>query len=196
MRSELSLCKTPLLIATGFTRRDSHPQSPIQTGGMVQSMGALRRVRLTSSQNCRNLTKAVRISTSMLKSYTLSFQTLLFSILPPIFVQGFKALCAVTLPPETPDSSETKPTPTIIPNDKLWHTFEVLGLLDRYEAIIASVGYERIEEHVKIHCTGNWTESMLDTLRTWMQNHIVPWMLLMYGRGANNSMFFSLTSSA
>ncbi|KAJ7246180.1 ubiquitin-protein ligase [Mycena rebaudengoi] len=71
--------------------------------------------------------------------YTLTFQTQLFSVLPPSFVRGFKALCAATLPPPG-----------------TWEAFEALGLTDRFEAIIASVGYEHIEEYVRETCAGKW----------------------------------------
>ncbi|KAJ7274011.1 hypothetical protein C8J57DRAFT_1062796 [Mycena rebaudengoi] len=104
--------------------------------------------------------------------YTLTFQTQLFSVLPPSFVRGFKALCAATLPPpyQTPPGT--------------WEAFEALGLTDRFEAIIASVGYEHIEEYVRETCAGKWDTPVLDTLRTWMAERIVPWMLPMYAKGA------------
>ncbi|KAJ7621879.1 hypothetical protein DFH06DRAFT_1340883 [Mycena polygramma] len=52
------------------------------------------------------------------------------SILPPGFVRGFRALCASTL------VLVAQHTP------RMWEAFELLGLTDRYEGIIASVGYE------------------------------------------------------
>ncbi|KAF7364718.1 Anaphase-promoting complex subunit 2 [Mycena venus] len=75
-------------------------------------------------------------------AYTLTFQTQLFSTVPPGFVRGFKALCASTLVPVAQHTPQ------------MWEAFEVLGLTDRYEGIIASVGYERIEDHVRETCTG------------------------------------------
>ncbi|KAJ6622570.1 ubiquitin-protein ligase [Mycena sp. CBHHK59/15] len=104
-------------------------------------------------------------------AYTLTFQTQLFSVFPPGFVSGFKALCASTLPPY--------PTPP-----GTWESFEVLGLADRYEAIIASVGYEHIEAYVHETCAGKWGEPVLEGLRAWMTECIVPWMLPMYAKGA------------
>ncbi|KAJ6485260.1 hypothetical protein DFH09DRAFT_1252884 [Mycena vulgaris] len=95
------------------------------------------------------------------------FQTQLFSILPPEFVRGFKALCASTL--------------------AMWEAFEILGLTDRYEGIIASVGYERIEEYVRETWTGKWDKPCLEDLRLWMSVQIVPWMLPMYAKGAVNT---------
>ena len=40
----------------------------------------------------------------------------------------------------------------------IWKKIEILGLIDRYESIIASVGYEYIEEHVLKTCTGQWAK--------------------------------------
>jgi len=76
----------------------------------------------------------------------------------------------------------------------IWKNFEILGLIDRYESIIASVGYEYIEEHVLKACTGEWAKPMLEDLRAWMSEKVVPWMLHVYARGAANRtsfLFFS-----
>ncbi|KAJ7214100.1 hypothetical protein GGX14DRAFT_618390 [Mycena pura] len=108
-------------------------------------------------------------------AYTLTFQTRLFSILPPAFVRGFKALCASTLVP----TAQHAPT--------MWEAFEVLGMTDRYEGIIASVGYERIEQYVRETCAGKWDTPCLEALRAWMTGQIVPWMLPMYAKGALNT---------
>ena len=72
--------------------------------------------------------------------------------------------------------------------------FEELGLIDRYESVIASVGYEHIEAHVLETCTGQWGSTMLDVLRSWMSDKVVPWMLVIYARGAatgGSSFFFA-----
>ena len=69
---------------------------------------------------------------------------------------------------------------------KLWAAFEMLGLVDRYESLIASVCYEHIENHVLSTCQGRWDEPMLTILRDWMADKVVPWMLLPYARGARN----------
>ncbi|KAJ7604032.1 hypothetical protein FB45DRAFT_958198 [Roridomyces roridus] len=108
-------------------------------------------------------------------AYTLTFQTQLFSILRPTFVRGFKALCTSTLVPVARQTPE------------MWEAFEALGLTDRYEGIIASVGYERIEEYVHETCTGKWDTPCLESLRSWMTMQIVPWMLPMYAKGAVNT---------
>jgi anaphase-promoting complex subunit 2 len=46
----------------------------------------------------------------------------------------------------------------------LLKNFEVLGIIDRYESIIASVGYECIENHVLKTCMGERENPMLDDL--------------------------------
>ena len=68
----------------------------------------------------------------------------------------------------------------------IWKNFEILGLNDRYESIIASVGYEYIEEHVLKTSTGEWVKLTLDDLRAWMSEKVVLWMLYVYARGASN----------
>ncbi|KAK1228790.1 hypothetical protein PQX77_008171 [Marasmius sp. AFHP31] len=124
---------------------------------------------------------AGELGPTITSAYTLAFQTRVFSALNSSFVQGFKTLCASTLPPSDPTAQA--PAPDLA----LWEAFETLGLLDRYESIIASVGYEHIEAHVLANCTGQWAEPMLEGLRTWMSDKIVPWMLLMYARGATST---------
>jgi anaphase-promoting complex subunit 2 len=93
-------------------------------------------------------------------------------------------------PPETdPDDEEQEQVrPKWDPNvhSTIWKNFEILGLIDRYESIIASVGYEYIEEHVLKTCTGEWAKPMLEDLRVWMSDKVVPWMLHVYARGASN----------
>jgi len=67
------------------------------------------------------------------------------------------------------------------------------AFLDPYESILASVGYEYIEEHVLKTCTGEWAEPMLEDLRAWMSEKVVPWMVVLwmlhvYARRASNCM--------
>lgn len=145
-------------------------------------------VSLDSPSNSRKH----RLGFTILSAYTLTFQTHLFSILPPSFARGFKALCASTLSlPLHVDPTRAAPAP----DSAIWAAFETLGLVDRYESLIASVGYEHIEAHVLSACTGKWAEPMISGLRDWMSDKIVPWMLLPYARGASTSewqyMFYS-----
>ncbi|KJA24366.1 hypothetical protein HYPSUDRAFT_38802 [Hypholoma sublateritium FD-334 SS-4] len=127
---------------------------------------------------------------TLFASYTLSFHTHLFSSLPPSFAVGFKALCSSLLgsPPEDPDgSSHEILIQKYDPGDhpEIWRQFEVLGLIERYESAIASVAYERIEDHVLSTCTGEWGKPMLEELRSWMTDNVVPWMMHVYARGAS-----------
>ena len=57
------------------------------------------------------------------------------------------------------------------------------------------MGYEFIENYVSKVCTGEWAKPMLEDLRIWMTDKVVPWMLHVYARGATNglvSLFFHL----
>ncbi|KAG6827929.1 hypothetical protein H0H92_009907 [Tricholoma furcatifolium] len=137
-------------------------------------------------------------------AYRLQFRTLLFSSLPPTFTSAFKALCASTLPPFDPEPStdadaegegeanaetpQPKPSlhPDPDPDPELWAAFETLGLFDRFEYIIASVGYEHIGAYVLRTCTGQWERPMLEELRAWMADKMVKWMLAPYARGATS----------
>ena len=88
-------------------------------------------------------------------------------------------------------------TPYCDPNVKaaIWKNIEVLGLIDRYETIIASVGYEFIEDYVLKTCTGEWAKPMWEDLRVWMSEKVVPWMLHVYARGATNGLVSVFLSS-
>lgn len=127
-----------------------------------------------------------RLGTTIYSAYTLSFQTHLFSIVPPSFARGFKALVASTLSTSSTAITPGSSSETDDPNGPIWQAFETLGLIDRYETIIATVGYEFIEQHVLETCTGEWSRPMLGELRDWMSDKVVPWMLLIYARGAAN----------
>ncbi|KAF8133687.1 hypothetical protein EV363DRAFT_1566343 [Boletus edulis] len=113
-------------------------------------------------------------------AYTLAFQTHLFSILPASFARGVKALVAATLVRTVSQPSDQQDRP-------LWQAFDTLSLIERYETLIASVGYEYIEVYVLQTCAGSWEEPMLANLRTWMINKIVPWMVWPFARGATNA---------
>ncbi|KAF8843343.1 hypothetical protein BDN67DRAFT_988510 [Paxillus ammoniavirescens] len=112
---------------------------------------------------------------AIIATYRLAFQTHLFSILPTSFARGVKTLVASTLT-VTPFQ----------PSHQLWKAFDTLSLVERYETLIASAGYEYIESHVLEKCVGQWAEPMLGGLRSWMADKIVPWMLWPFARGATN----------
>lgn len=137
--------------------------------------------RLPSSLTVSNTHFSLRAT--IFSAYTLNFQTRLFSALPPSFNLAFKHLCAALLEPsKTEDLSSTSWNV----NSKIWKNFDLLGLIDRYENVIASVGYEFIEQHVWETYKGQWDKPILEDLRVWMSNKVVPWMLQVYARGASN----------
>ncbi|EIN12815.1 ubiquitin-protein ligase [Punctularia strigosozonata HHB-11173 SS5] len=111
--------------------------------------------------------------------YTNTFQAQVHSRLPAEFAKGFKELIAWTILPPT-----TEGMPAEVQDPNLWSSFETLGLVDRYEMLIASVCYEYIETKVTEMCAGKWDEAMLPMVRSWMARDVVSWMLKPYARGA------------
>ena len=94
---------------------------------------------------------------TVLSAYTAQFQRNLFSSLPPTFAAAFKCLVQATL------RKDDENLASFIPHHKpLWDTFEILGLVDRYESVIAAVAYEFIEAHVLESCKGDWAEPKLE----------------------------------
>jgi anaphase-promoting complex subunit 2 len=148
------------------------------------SSGMTRGNQLQSKYQVYLLPSCVRsiyasLGPTIISAYTLAFQTHIFSVLPPSFARGIKALVSATLQRIICQSQD--------PQDRvLWQAFDTLNLIDRYESLIASIGYEIIESHVMETCAGEWTEPMLGTLRAWMVDNIVPWMLHPFARGATN----------
>ncbi|KAL4250662.1 Anaphase-promoting complex subunit 2 [Abortiporus biennis] len=136
---------------------------------------------------------ASALGTSMMASYTTAFQTHLFSILPPSFPRGFKALISVTF-----NLTHRASVPQWLldvapqvegqrPDLSLWVAFDQLGFLDRYDSLVSGVCHEYVEEHILETCAEKWDEPMLAKVREWMANTIVPWMMMPYGRGARTS---------
>ena len=144
-------------------------------------------------------TSPSRLGHTISSAYIVTFQTHVFSVLPATFAAGFKRLLAATL--ELSTEGVTPEIPASVQDSRLWPSFELLGLADRYESLIASVCYEHIEKHVVETCAGKWDEPMLSPLREWMAEKVVPWMLLPYARGAKTGawsvpslpLFFCLT---
>lgn len=134
-----------------------------------------------SSSVHRHLT-SLSLGQTIASAYRDHFQTHVFSALPANFAGGFKSLIAATLANST--TGEDLNGQTLIESPQLWTCFETLGLTERYEALVASVCYEHIENHVVETCAGSWEEPMLASLRDWMADKVVPWMLLPYARGA------------
>ncbi|KAH8114497.1 Cullin [Phellopilus nigrolimitatus] len=115
---------------------------------------------------------APELGSLLLTTYRAEFQTHLFAALPPTFPGAFKRLCVSTV--------------GSVQDQQLWIAFDSIGLLDRYENLVASVCYELIETRVQETCAGIWGEQMLPSLRNWMAEQIVPWMILPYARGSKS----------
>jgi anaphase-promoting complex subunit 2 len=124
----------------------------------------------------------LRLGATIHSAYTVSFQTHVFSALPSSFTVALKELVRWTLSPPTEDDEVE--VPPQIKDGTIWGHFDTLGLIDRYETLIASVCYEHIEDYVIETCAENWNEPMLAKLRSWMGNTVVPWMIMPYARGA------------
>ncbi|TFK95789.1 ubiquitin-protein ligase [Pterulicium gracile] len=142
-------------------------------------------------------------------SYTLNFQTHLFAHLPPEFAAGFKALCDLTLIPSesilpaqhaflpstssplatamSTDMSSPSQLQTQIHTPTLFSAFDTLGLIDRYDSLLASVGYTFISAHISSTCARQWTKPVLPELRKWMTDVIVPWLVVGYAPGCKSA---------
>ena len=135
-----------------------------------------------------------RLGTSMINAYNLAFQTHVYSVLPASFTQGFKALVTLTFN-LTHDATGSEWLFTLFPKSDrpstrvdlpLWNAFQQLGLSDRYESLISSICYEYVEGYILKTCAQKWDEPMLSSIRSWMADKIVPWMIMPFARGARN----------
>lgn len=135
------------------------------------------------------------LGNTIVQAYTLTFQTHVFSVLPPSFTRGFKSLIMLTFDIslratapawllEVIPQNDTTPIRADVP---LWTALDKLGLLDRYESLISNVCYEYIESYILETCANRWDESMLTNIRDWMADRIVPWMMMPYARGARSA---------
>ena len=137
------------------------------------------------------------MGSTVLSAFTITYQTHVYSILPPQFSTGFKELIAFTFQLTSHEAvpgwlTRLFPCPerSARPDTLLWMTFEELGLIERYESLILSVCYEHIENHIVKTCTRVWNEPTLQPMRDWMSNEIVPWLLMPYAREARTSELF------
>ncbi|KIP08942.1 hypothetical protein PHLGIDRAFT_126668 [Phlebiopsis gigantea 11061_1 CR5-6] len=131
---------------------------------------------------------------TVMGTFTITYQTHVFSILPPEFSKGFKELIAYTFQVTSPDTCPdwlTKLFPcqgkSPRPDLGLWMTFDELGLTERYESLILSVCYERIETHITETCSKVWDQQMLQPMRSWMSDVIIPWLITPYAREARTA---------
>ncbi|KAF8682314.1 Anaphase promoting complex (APC) subunit 2 [Rhizoctonia solani] len=100
-----------------------------------------------------------------------NFRTNFLSTLPRGFPVAFHALLRSTLA-----------APALDP--RLFPILDVMGLLQDHEALVASVIHEAIEKRVKEVCEeDNGETSVLQTVKNWFTESVVPWMAMTYGRG-------------
>lgn len=141
-----------------------------------------------------------RLGPNMTNAYNLAFQTHVYSMLPASFTKGFKALITLTFN-LTYDATGTEWLFTIFPKPErpssrvdtpLWNAFHQLGLSERYESLISSICYEYVESYILKTCVEKWDEPMLNTIRGWMADNIVPWMIMPFARGAKNCKIIGL----
>lgn len=163
------------------SRSRDHCKARVPTMRVVYNMGSRYRVCIPSCLHNQHL-MVLSLGQTITSAYTDHFLTHVYSALPATFAGGFKTLIAATLANST--TGEAANEQSLIQNPQLWACFETLGLTERYEALVASVCYEHIESHVVETCAGEWEEPMLTSLRDWMADRVVPWMLLPYARGA------------
>ncbi|EJD53705.1 hypothetical protein AURDEDRAFT_141713 [Auricularia subglabra TFB-10046 SS5] len=102
-----------------------------------------------------------------------SFTTNLHLALPQSFPEAFVALLQSTIG----DTSDTN----------LFSQLETLGLLNRYEALLAAVICEQIEAQIDEMCPGKWDKPCLPILRHWLGDKVVQWLLAQYSSTRRNS---------
>lgn len=86
------------------------------------------------------------------------------------------------------------PNPVVLagppsPYSEGFGALDVLGFLDRYEAQVTICINSLIEHRIRETCPATWDSQMLLDLRTWLAEHIVPWMARPYARGLANREF-------
>ena len=122
-----------------------------------------------------------RLGTLLQSTFKKEFKQCLFAALPPSFPVSLKQLCNETISGTSVDRSIWHGV-----ERHVWEDLEVIGLIERYENLISSVCYERIEEKAKEKCTGVWDERCLFKVRVWTQGKLVNWMIKLYAREAKS----------
>ncbi|ELU44000.1 ubiquitin-protein ligase [Rhizoctonia solani AG-1 IA] len=113
-----------------------------------------------------------------------NFRTNFLSTLPRGFPVAFHALLRSTLA-----------APALDP--RLFPILDVMGLLQDHEALVASVIHEAIEKRVKEVCEeDNGETSVLQTVKNWFTESVVPWMAMTYGRGLTDEVLADMLQKA
>jgi hypothetical protein len=77
---------------------------------------------------------------------------------------------------------------------RLFPILDVMGLLQDHEALVANVIHEAIEKRVKEVCEEDTGEtSVLQIVKNWFTESVVPWMAMTYGRGVTDGTSIYLT---
>ncbi|KAJ1310042.1 hypothetical protein OPQ81_006795 [Rhizoctonia solani] len=104
-----------------------------------------------------------------------NFRTNFLSTLPRGFPTAFHALLRSTLA-----------APALDP--RLFPILDVMGLLQDHEALVANVIHEAIDKRVKEVCEEDTGEtSVLQIVKNWFTESVVPWMAMTYGRGLTDA---------
>ncbi|CAE6523694.1 unnamed protein product [Rhizoctonia solani] len=104
-----------------------------------------------------------------------NFRTNFLSTLPRGFPAAFHALLRSTLA-----------APALDP--RLFPILDVMGLLQDHEALVANVIHEAIDKRVKEVCEEDTGEtSVLQIVKSWFTESVVPWMAMTYGRGLTDA---------
>ncbi|KAG8718844.1 hypothetical protein FRC08_004268 [Ceratobasidium sp. 394] len=105
-----------------------------------------------------------------------SFRSNFLTSLPPGFLPAFHALLRSTLEAPALDT-------------RLFPTLDVMGLLQDHESLVASVINEAIERRVKeVAEAADGETSVLQTVKDWFTESVVPWMAVTYGRGLTDQL--------
>ncbi|KZW04109.1 hypothetical protein EXIGLDRAFT_716114 [Exidia glandulosa HHB12029] len=106
-----------------------------------------------------------------------------------IFYTTFKSNLHIALPPSFPEAFVYLVQSTIgdLSDTDLFKELHMLGMLDRYEALVASVVCEQIERQIETLCPGKWDEPRLPELRHWLGDKVVAWLMEQYSRAGTSA---------
>ncbi|QRW00465.1 cullin family [Ceratobasidium sp. AG-Ba] len=105
-----------------------------------------------------------------------NFRTNFLTSLPSGFPRAFHALLRSTLEAPALDT-------------RLFPTLDLMGLLQDHESLVANVINEAIERRVReVADSADGETSVLQTVKDWFTESVVPWMAMTYGRGLTDQL--------
>lgn len=122
-------------------------------------------------------------SATLLKSYRITFQSILSSVITSTFRDAFARLLSESM------------GWTAEVNAPLFQSLDTLGLLDRYESLLSGVVYHQIERRVSETCPKEWEQPQLASLRGWLRETVVPWLAGPYARGSKTGKSTSIIAN-